>query len=124
VFVTFHLVCLAWISFRADSLADAARVASRGVMGMPGSISRLAGGASLDALVYLGQGRSRFVFAVSMIAAGTLLRSYFRGLGVTDDSARVEALASPWVRAIVYALMVYLIAFHGTATQGFMYEQY
>jgi D-alanyl-lipoteichoic acid acyltransferase DltB (MBOAT superfamily) len=128
VLVTFHLVCFSWIFFRAESVRDAIWVVSRGATGLPETLSRVFQGQSLDSLVFLGQPRGRFLFAVAMVAVGTLLRSYFRALGVTEDEGRSAPpawpLTSPWSRAVVYAIMVYAIAFYGTATQGFMYEQY
>ena len=128
ILVTFHLVCFSWIFFRADSVGDAVWIASRGLTGLPDTAWSAVHGQSLESLVYLGQGRGRFLFVIAMIAAGTVLRSYFRALGVTEEVARPaaseRAWTSPWGRAVVYALMVYAIAFYGTATQGFMYEQY
>lgn len=128
VLITFHLVCLSWVFFRAPSVGDAGWAVLQGVAGMPRTLAHLAQGESLDSLLYLGQGRRRFMFVLAMIALGSALRYYFRHVGVTEGEGRAgnrkRLLVSPWTRAVVYGLMVYLIAFFGTATQGFMYEQF
>jgi len=129
IMTTFHLVCFSWIFFRARSVGEAGWVAVHGVTGLPATLSRLSAGESLDSLLYLGQGRNRFLFAVAMLALGSALRHYFRLAGVTEavvgrPGGGTRLLTSQWARAAVYAMMVYLIAFFGTATQGFMYEQY
>ena len=126
--LTFHLVCLAWVFFRASSLSDAAWVISRAVTGLPRTLTRAIDGGDLGSLLFLGQGRDRFVFAVAMVLTGTALRAYFRAIGVSgetpEDARQTGVAASPWTRTAVYAAMFYLITMFGTSTQGFMYERF
>ena len=125
--VTFHLVCLAWIFFRASSVGDAFWAVVHLFSGMPETLARLARGEDWNALVYLGQGRSAFGFAVALLALGTLLRAYLRDVGVCPGATpapRSRPWGASWARTVVYAAMFYLIAIFGTATQSFIYEQF
>lgn len=127
VAVTFHLVCFSWVFFRAPSLDGAVWAAGRLIRGLPDALVRLARGGDVDSVVYLGQGRGAFVGAVALVVVGALLRSYLRRAGVTQERRERTTqppLASTWVRAAVYAWMVYLIAFAGTSAQGFIYQRF
>ena len=128
VAVTFHLVCFAWIFFRSSTLGDALWVVRHLPSGLAGSLVSLVRGENLERDLFLGQGGARFAFAGSMLLLGAALRPWFRDLGAGDPGARSGAAGSawewPWGRALVCAVLFYLVAVHGAATQGFIYEQF
>jgi len=104
VFVTFHLVCFAWIFFRAPDLSSALLyVNGIGTLTTDG-VSMLA-----QVLVFYGF----FVLLVDFPA-------WFRDAELPfRDSWR------PWLRGVVYAVMVILISFVGdSGAQPFIYFQF
>lgn len=132
VLVTFHLVCFAWIPFRAGSLADFGTAVRVLLTRMPASVAQLLRGEDLDQLLFLGQGKGALALAAALMVAAIPLRAHFTALA--GDAPRPGPAAkappaplaplSPWVAAVVYGAMLYLVAFSGAATQAFLYAQY
>lgn len=127
IIVTFHLVCFAWIFFRARTLGDALYVVQHLASGLGGSLGQVLAG-QLEAPLYLGQGSGRFASALAAIAAGAALRPFCTRLGpepaAKDPAAGVATPWRGWVRTIVYAVMFYLVAFSGTVAQSFIYARF
>lgn len=120
--LTFHLVCFAWIFFRASSIADALRIVSNLGGGLVASVGAVARGERWDTLLFLGQGRAGFVFAIGLVTGAALLRPLFRSATLVEPPSlsRLWSLARP----AVYAAVLYLLLFAGTATRSFVYEQF
>jgi D-alanyl-lipoteichoic acid acyltransferase DltB (MBOAT superfamily) len=131
VVLTFHLVCLGWILFRAPSLRDAAVAAWLLVSALPGTVARAAAGQDLDALVFLGQGRGAFLAAVAAIAVTVALRPLLgpaapaRGAEEPrEGGAGPRGLAPAYARTAAYAALVYGIVALGSSAQSFLYARF
>ncbi len=78
VFVTFHLVCLAWVFFRATSLYDALYVLTHLFDGFGGQLALLGDKETVRRLIYLGQGSHEFIVMVFVVIVGFLTPSISR----------------------------------------------
>ena len=112
--VTFNLVCLAWVFFRAGTFSDAWYVVTHTVID---SGSALIHGSIVD-LKDLGVGRTKLYQSfLPMVAT----------LGVFLLKDRIDFFARPrWLRWTAYYLLVYLILFHGITSDKpqFVYFQF
>ena len=112
--ITFNLVCLAWVFFRADSVADAWYVISHTVTDIG---SALVNG-NFVALKQLGPGRTRFYQSFLPMSA-TLI------VFILKD--RIDFFSRPrWFRWLAYYLLVYLTLYHSVITDKpqFVYFQF
>jgi D-alanyl-lipoteichoic acid acyltransferase DltB (MBOAT superfamily) len=120
VVVTFHLACLAWVFFRANTVADALQVVRGGLGGL------LRGQGTRHDLL-LGQTPSELALAIGFLALALLVGAVeWRH---TKDRTRLGELA--WLmrlpsalRAAVYAVGLYSIIFYGAKAQSFIYLQF
>lgn len=129
VAVTFHLVCLGWIFFRAPTFGDALAAARLVVVGLPSTLGQVLQGRELDRLLYLGQGRSAFLGALLAIAAGAALRALLGRIGALSTAPDAEEVTPPrlpmaYLRTAVVAALVYGVAVLGTSAQSFLYAQF
>jgi alginate O-acetyltransferase complex protein AlgI len=130
VFVTFHLVCLAWVFFRAQTLSDAWHVVDASVTGLPMTLAQVVRGIDLDRLLWLGQRPGELVLALALLAFMSVVGVHRRRATETETEAEdarggvIRLMASPWVRTAVAAVMCYFLAFHGASAQGFIYTQF
>jgi D-alanyl-lipoteichoic acid acyltransferase DltB (MBOAT superfamily) len=127
--VTFHLVCLGWIFFRAGSLRDALEAVRLLASELPRTTARAATGHDVEALVFLGQGRGAFLAAVAAIVAGIALRpllGHARAAAAVpeEEGASPVGLASSYARTAAYAVLVYGVVALGTSAQSFLYAQF
>lgn len=125
VISTFHLVCLAWVFFRATTVRDGWTILLGAIGGLPRSLARLVAGEFRSEL-FLGSDPRALAFTVALIAVATALPRLDPGLGgAPEAAARGERRwHAPLVRTIAYALVTYLIAFLGAPTPGFIYAQF
>jgi len=126
VLVTFHLVCLAWVFFRATTLRDAVYVLHASATGLPASLALLLRGTSLDRLLWLGRSPGECLMAVALVVFMAVAGACRRRLADRDRAPSLPALvaASPWIRTTVSAVMFYLLAFHGASARSFIYVQF
>jgi alginate O-acetyltransferase complex protein AlgI len=128
VALTFHLVCLGWIFFRARTLPEALWAVRLLVQEFPATLARAASGQDLDALVYMGQGQGAFLAAVAAIAIGSALRAALRRAGVLAPWPEVvpapAGLVGPFARTALASLLFYGVAVLGTSAQGFLYARF
>jgi D-alanyl-lipoteichoic acid acyltransferase DltB (MBOAT superfamily) len=127
VAVTFHLVCAAWIPFRAASLGDALHVAGHAVSGLAGSIARVAAGRDVASLLYLDQPASRFAAVVAVLVATPVIAALLQRGERPEDAASAEPVpARPWTlgQTVLASALLYCVAFLGTATRSFVYQQF
>ncbi len=128
VALTFHLVCLGWIFFRAPTLGDAVEATRLLVSRLPATVAQVGRGSHVEALLYLGQGRDAFLAAVAAIAVGGVIRALLRRDGALTSEPGAEVtvigLPSPYLRTAIYAVLVYGIAVLGTSAQSFLYAQF
>lgn len=128
VFVTFHLLCLAWVFFRANSVGQAFRIVARTVGGFPTSIILLLRDGEVSETLFLRQPAGEMAFALGLIALVVVGGAYQRRSGRPATHDRVGLallpLRMPWVRAVIVAVMVYLFAFHGADAKSFVYTQF
>jgi D-alanyl-lipoteichoic acid acyltransferase DltB (MBOAT superfamily) len=128
VVVTFHLICFAWIFFRAGSISDGLYVVWHGVAGLPRSLALVAADRSAwSSQLLLGQPASEAVRALLLVGLVVALSAVERAKAT--GSARVGEFAwtarSPlWARSAAYASLVYLFAFYGARAQSFIYVQF
>jgi alginate O-acetyltransferase complex protein AlgI len=128
VFVTFHLVCLAWVFFRANSISDAFYIMIRAVTGLPSSIaSVLNDSASWSSQIFLRQSTGDTILALALLGLAAVMGFMERSkLGAPKQMGELAWIGklSLWGRVTVYAVLFYLLAFHGTPSQGFAYTQF
>jgi D-alanyl-lipoteichoic acid acyltransferase DltB (MBOAT superfamily) len=128
VFVTFHLVCVAWVFFRANSVGQAFHIVARTVAGLPTSVVSLLRVEDVSKTLFLRKPPGEMAFAVGLIALVALGGAYQRRTGVPAEHDRVgralTPLRAPWARAVIIAVMVYLFAFHGADAKSFVYAQF
>lgn len=128
VAVTFHLVCLGWVFFRAPTPGDAVAAVRSLVAGLPGTVAQAFRGGDLDALLYLGQGRGAFLAALAAVVVGGVLRSLLGRTGALVSAPDAEAapvgLPVAYARTAMYAVLVYGIAILGTSAQSFLYARF
>ena len=86
IFLTFHLVCFAWIFFRAASLADAKYVISNMFSGVKG----------LQTKIILSQGKSGVAMLIACITVAWLCQDFFTG----------KKQSNIFLRYVVYAVTV------------------
>jgi alginate O-acetyltransferase complex protein AlgI len=104
IIVTFNLVCLGWIIFRAETISKA--------WGMISGLFRLQG--SVDP----GKALLLLIFTLPLIFIETL-----QLLSGRDDLFGIRWIPRP-VKAIIFAVLFYLLAFYGISTQSFIYAQF
>jgi hypothetical protein len=124
--LTFHLVCLAWVFFRAATLDDACYVLYTSALDLPATFGAVLRGEQLEQLLWLGRGRNECLLAVSLIVFMAIAGFCRRRIAASSASPTlVSALASsPWLRTAIAAAMLYFLAFHGAAAQSFVYAQF
>jgi D-alanyl-lipoteichoic acid acyltransferase DltB (MBOAT superfamily) len=112
--VTFNLVCIAWVFFRADTLSDAWYIITHTVTDIGSALAR----GDFAALKQLGPGRSRFYQSFLPMSA-TLMVFLLKD--------RIDFFNRPrWFRWSAYYLLVYLTLYHSVITdkQQFVYFQF
>jgi D-alanyl-lipoteichoic acid acyltransferase DltB (MBOAT superfamily) len=129
VVVTFHLVCFAWIFFRAKTLTDAIYVAWNSVYGLGSSFATaLSSGAGgiLDMLCLPGQRPVEFALTVGIAGLAFILDSCRDQLSVEGMGKDLAWMAKApfWIRGVMYGLILYLSLFFGTSSQSFIYMQF
>jgi alginate O-acetyltransferase complex protein AlgI len=123
ILVTFQLVCVAWVFFRASTVHDALFLLWHAVTALPRSVTALVrGGAGHE--LFLDQGGPRFAFAMLLVGAATLLPRAFPDLRSIEAPLRPAGTPAPWARAVAYALMAYLVVFAGGTAPSFIYSQF
>jgi len=118
VFVTFHLVCFAWVFFRAASLSDALYLLTHVPADLFNQLGQLGDKEVVRRLVYLGQGSHEFIVAVVSSLAGFLLPSFGHKLSFDRRPAVVR-----WA---CYYLFVGMVLYLGVFESGnrFIYFQF
>jgi D-alanyl-lipoteichoic acid acyltransferase DltB (MBOAT superfamily) len=101
-FVTFHLVCLSWVFFRANNMGDALEILSRIVKQSEG--------------VSFVNGRALVIVALLVFVELTHLRKYF----VAVFQSRPQL--SFWTAC--FAFVLFVLAFRGTQSPEFIYFQF
>jgi D-alanyl-lipoteichoic acid acyltransferase DltB (MBOAT superfamily) len=113
VFVTFHLVCAAWVFFRASSVGDAVHVLTRAWEGPPPGSSAAAW--LVDAVLL---GRSPVEFS---ILAGSIVAAIL----VSVVRRRTTSLPGWPLRWPAYALLAIALAlFHAPESAAFIYARF
>jgi alginate O-acetyltransferase complex protein AlgI len=102
--VTFHLVCLGWIVFRAESMSQAWGMI-RGLFSFQGNIDF----SKLTPL--LGFTLPLLIIEILQLISGR------------DDILGIRWIPAP-LKAAILAILFYLLAFYGMATQSFIYAQF
>jgi len=117
---TFHLVCFAWIFFRARSVSDAFYIARHA---LPDAARDLLGS---RALTFNGSGRE-LTGALLLISVAGLVGKLDRTVGKGGEAAIsfrfIDEVPLPG-RSVIYACMLYLIVICGASTQSFIYLQF
>jgi alginate O-acetyltransferase complex protein AlgI len=104
IIITFHLVSIGWIIFRAGSLAQAWNMIT-GLFAIQGAVD-------WSRMFLL------LCFALPLIIIETL-----QLLSGRDDLVGISWLPTP-VKTAIFAVLFYLLAFYGMATQSFIYAQF
>lgn len=125
VLVTFHLVCAAWVFFRAATVREAAVLIVRAVTGLPGSLTELVRDGAGHVL-FLDQGGGRFALALTLAFVASVLPMLLPEL--TPGRSVPEREPRSWhhslTRSIAYAAMLYLVVFVGEPAQSFIYARF
>jgi D-alanyl-lipoteichoic acid acyltransferase DltB (MBOAT superfamily) len=123
ILATFHLVCAAWVLFRAASPRDALALLGGAVTGLADSASALPGGA--DHVLFLDQGRGRLGLALALMAIATFLPRLLPELSPRNvPAAPAGSWRLPLTRSVAYAAMLYFVLFVGASTQSFIYARF
>jgi alginate O-acetyltransferase complex protein AlgI len=112
--ITFNLVCLAWVFFRADSVADAWYIITHTATDIGSALFR----GDFAALKQLGPGRGRFYQSFLPMSATMIVF-------LLKD--RIDFFNRPrWFRWTAYYLLVYLTLYHSVLTDKpqFVYFQF
>jgi hypothetical protein len=125
--LTFGLTCLAWVFFRADSIAEAFRIIGHVVSGLAGSLRQLGDREYLEANLLLGQGSSDFVIALLAVAALLAVQWVQERTEARGGSLLAWLAARPvalrW--AAYYALLVAVLFFGAfNRSRQFIYFQF
>ncbi len=114
IFITFNLVCLAWVFFRAPSLTDAWYIVTH----ILSDIGSKAANGNVAGLFALGQGKNRLLQSLLPLSVPLIV---FLAKGRVDIFARPR-----WFRWGVYYLLVYTILYHSVinAKSQFVYFQF
>lgn len=128
VFATFHMICFAWVFFRATTLMNGFQIIKSSIIDLPQSLMLL----SEDRLAWyehlmLGQSHLEFSGVILLI----ILVAYLPEMGkiksypepVVEDMAWFLRLPY-WCKGVGYGVIIYLIAFCGASTQSFIYMQF
>jgi len=104
ILIMFHLICLGWLFFRADSLGHIYLMLEN-VIGLRGPVD-------------LGLLRPLLLYALPLVLAETAQRVFGRSsvLGVRPAPA--------WVKCIGYAVLAYLLVYYGASAASFIYFQF
>jgi D-alanyl-lipoteichoic acid acyltransferase DltB (MBOAT superfamily) len=124
ILATFHLVCVAWVLFRAASLRDAATLLAGAVAGLPASLGAAVHGGAGHVLL-LDQGARGVGSAAALAALATFLPRVFPELSPrTPAPAPAGSWRFPLTRSVAYAAMLYVVLFVGASTQSFIYARF
>ncbi len=128
VIVTFHLVSLAWVFFRAERVSDAWHVVRSGLLDLPRSVLELLGGqrAASHELLF-GQPARDLITALALVGVALVIGALERR--AAPDRTRIGEL--PWLarlawpaRVVLYAVGVYGGFFFGAKASAFIYTQF
>jgi hypothetical protein len=121
--VTFALVCVGWVFFRAASLGDAWYVLSHLFAGLPAQLAAIASGdaAARQSLLFLDFERTRLALGVASVTA-LLAVEHLRG----DRPLRVRLAQAPFaLRWTTYAFATLILMTLGVSHSAkFIYFQF
>jgi D-alanyl-lipoteichoic acid acyltransferase DltB (MBOAT superfamily) len=124
VLLTFHLVCLAWVFFRASTAGEGTSMIVHAVTGLPASLAALAHGDAGRVLLF-DQAPGRMIFALALVVGATFLPRLLPELRtVGGPPAGASVPSRPWARAVAYSAVFYLVAFSGASSQSFIYARF
>jgi len=112
--VTFNLVCLAWVFFRATSMSDAFYIITHTVSGIVNTLLH----GNLPELFSLGKGKNRFLQSLLPLTVTFI---------IFQAKRRVDFYAKPfWFRWAAYYVLVYSILYHSVinSKSQFVYFQF
>ncbi|HBG07881.1 MAG: hypothetical protein A2075_18920 [Geobacteraceae bacterium GWC2_58_44] len=118
--VTFHLICFAWIFFRASSVSDALYVVRHS---FPELAHTLISTGHLD----LYMPAKEFVYALTLMVLIGIVGQLDRAMAKESEAAgffRVMNKTPILLRSAVYAFLSYMIVLCGAGTQSFIYLQF
>ena len=128
IFATFHLVCFAWIFFRASTISDAAYVVRSSIIGTPRSLFTLFNDSALfSKYLFLGRSAGEFIFVLLLIVAAAFVRMIDRKKSDSNTQLGELSMLSKlptYANACIYGVLIYLIAFNGADVQSFIYQQF
>lgn len=125
VFLTFQLVCIAWVFFRAATARQGASMLVGALACFPASLAALARGEARHVL-FLDLAPGRLAFVLALVCVATILPRFLPELRTHGQEPRRdgEPWHTPWVRAVAYSALFYMIAFLGGTTQAFIYARF
>jgi hypothetical protein len=98
------------------------------VVGFPASVVSLLRADHVAETLFLRQPAGEMVFALGLIAVVAVGGACQRRSGEPAEHDKIGRallpLRTPWVRAVIMAVMVYLFAFHGADAKSFVYAQF
>ena len=128
VFVTFHLVCFAWVFFRSNTLADGFHIIKSSIIDLPQSLMLLSEKHSVwSEHLMLGQSSIEFCSIILLILIVSCLPEFgkIKNQSKADMDDMDWFVRFPfWLRGVGYGIVLYLIAFCGASTQSFIYMQF
>jgi D-alanyl-lipoteichoic acid acyltransferase DltB (MBOAT superfamily) len=126
--VTFNLVSFAWIFFRANHFNDAIYIARSSILDFPLSlVSLVTSSGSWEQVLFLGKTSGEVIWLGVAILIAVVLSAGGRWIHLSqnlDDAVQWITRLPWWSKGVVYGIYVYLIAICGTASQGFIYQQF
>ncbi len=128
VFITFHLICFAWVFFRAQTLMDGFLIIKSSIVDLPKSLFLV--GDSYQVFLkhcFLGKPSVEFFSVITLIIIASFVPKVFQKNSL-DEAPADEVLwfreLSSISRGVVYGVLLYLIIFCGASAQSFIYMQF
>ena len=115
VILTFHLVCFAWIFFRAASIKDAIYVIQHSLIGIPESIATIRSD-KFEFVIML--------FLVSFVALIGLWERRHKPQNNIEGEFTFLSRLPIAINGVFWGGIVYMILFWGASSQSFIYQQF
>jgi len=121
VFVTFNLVCFAWIFFRAASLSDAWYVISHLIVSVG---DKQTSADYISRNIFLRQSSREFVVIILLLVLTSTISFVVKRTGKRDFCGLLESRSLPYRWSLYYLLVFSIVVFAVYGNSGFIYYRF